>query len=49
MPEFGRTLNSNGAGSDHGWRTYQMVLGGSLNGGKIYWQDHNVPAVQSGI
>ena len=48
MSEFGRTLDSNGEGSDHGWGTHQMVLGGAVNGGKIYGQDHNVSAAQSG-
>lgn len=45
MSEFGRTLDSNGAGSDHGWGTHQIVLGGAVNGGKIYGQNHNVTAV----
>ena len=48
MSEFGRTLDSNGAGSDHGWGTHQMVLGGAVNGGKIYGQNHNVSAVPTG-
>jgi len=34
--EFGRTLQSNGSGSDHGWGSVQMVLGGAVNGGKLY-------------
>ncbi len=34
--EFARTLQSNGAGSDHGWGAVQMVLGGAVNGGKLY-------------
>ena len=45
MSEFGRTLDSNGAGSDHGWGTHQIVLGGAVQGGKIYGQNHNVTAV----
>jgi uncharacterized protein (DUF1501 family) len=45
MSEFGRTLDSNGAGSDHGWGTYQLVMGGAVNGGKIYGQNHNVTSV----
>ena len=45
MSEFGRTLDSNGAGSDHGWGSYQMVLGGAVKGGKIYGNDHNVYSV----
>lgn len=45
MSEFGRTLDSNGLGSDHGWGSHQIVLGGAVIGGKIYGQDHNVSAV----
>ncbi len=36
MSEFGRTLNSNGDGSDHGWGSVQLVMGGSVSGGKLY-------------
>lgn len=35
--EFGRTLQSNGSGSDHGWGNHQLVLGGAVQGG-IYGQ-----------
>ena len=48
MSDFGRTLDSNGAGSDHGWGTHQIVLGGAVKGGKIYGQNHNVTAAQAG-
>jgi uncharacterized protein (DUF1501 family) len=48
MTEFGRTLDSNGDGSDHGWGSHQIVLGGAVKGGKIYGQDHNVTAAQAG-
>ena len=34
--EFGRTLTSNGDGSDHAWGGHSLVLGGSVNGGDIY-------------
>ncbi len=34
--DFGRTYPSNGVGSDHGWGTHQMVLGGAVQGGKLY-------------
>jgi uncharacterized protein (DUF1501 family) len=48
MTDFGRTLDSNGNGSDHGWGSHHIVLGGAVKGGKIYGQDHNVTAVQAG-
>jgi len=35
--EFGRTLQSNGGGSDHAWRNHQIVLGGAGLGG-VYGQ-----------
>ncbi len=47
MSEFGRTLDSNGLGSDHGWGSHQFVLGGAVKGGKIYGQDHNVTLAPS--
>ncbi|MFT5467490.1 MAG: hypothetical protein ACI8UO_002594 [Verrucomicrobiales bacterium] len=34
--EFGRTFNSNGQGSDHGWGAPHVVMGGAVNGGDIY-------------
>ena len=34
--EFGRTLTSNGDGSDHGWGAHQLVVGGAVKGGTIY-------------
>lgn len=34
--DFGRTLTSNGDGSDHAWSGLQFVLGGATNGGQIY-------------
>ena len=36
MSEFARTLQSNGSGADHAWGTVQMVMGGAVNGGKLY-------------
>lgn len=33
--DFGRTLTSNGDGSDHGWSGLQLVLGGAVNGGRM--------------
>ncbi|WP_395736931.1 DUF1501 domain-containing protein [Prosthecobacter sp.] len=34
--DFGRTLTSNGQGSDHAWGSNQFVVGGSVQGRKIY-------------
>lgn len=34
--DFGRTLSSNGDGSDHGWGSYHFVLGGAVRGGRFY-------------
>ncbi|CAB3830060.1 DUF1501 domain-containing protein [Achromobacter sp. CF-sbj1-Ac2-l] len=34
--EFGRTLGSNGNGSDHGWGAHHFVLGGAVNGGRYH-------------
>jgi uncharacterized protein (DUF1501 family) len=36
MSDFGRTLRSNGTGTDHGWGSLQFVLGGSVLGGNFY-------------
>lgn len=36
ISEFGRTLSSNGQGSDHGWGGNAFVMGGAVNGRKIY-------------
>ena len=36
--DFGRTLTSNGQGSDHAWGGNQLVVGGSVLGQKIYGQ-----------
>ncbi|MEM9850175.1 MAG: DUF1501 domain-containing protein [Bacteroidota bacterium] len=38
MSDFGRTLTSNGNGSDHAWGGNVMVMGGSVNGGQIFGQ-----------
>ena len=34
--DFGRTLSSNGDGSDHGWGSHHMVMGGAVDG-KKFW------------
>ncbi|KHM44499.1 hypothetical protein PL71_19050 [Pseudoalteromonas distincta] len=35
MSDFGRTLTSNGDGTDHGWAGNQIVMGGAVKGGNI--------------
>ena len=34
--DFGRSLTSNGNGTDHGWGGNTLVMGNDVNGGKIY-------------
>jgi uncharacterized protein (DUF1501 family) len=34
--DFGRTLTSNGDGSDHGWGSHHFILGGAVQGGRFY-------------
>ena len=34
--DFGRTFNTNGDGSDHGWGSHHLVVGGAVRGGDIY-------------
>jgi uncharacterized protein (DUF1501 family) len=34
--EFGRTLSSNGDGTDHAWGNHQLVIGDAVRGGDIY-------------
>ncbi|MDB3935584.1 DUF1501 domain-containing protein [Granulosicoccus sp.] len=34
--DFGRTLVPNNSGTDHGWGSHHMVMGGAVNGGQIY-------------
>jgi len=36
ISDFGRTLTSNGKGSDHGWGGHHLVLGGAVKGGRLY-------------
>ncbi|MEO1573599.1 MAG: DUF1501 domain-containing protein, partial [Pseudomonadota bacterium] len=35
MSDFGRTLTSNGRGSDHGWGGHHVVMGGAVNAGPV--------------
>ena len=34
--DFGRTTTDNGDGTDHGWGAHQFVVGGAVNGNRIY-------------
>jgi uncharacterized protein (DUF1501 family) len=34
--DFGRTLTSNGDGSDHGWGSHHVVVGGAVKGAAFY-------------
>ncbi|MGH7943782.1 MAG: DUF1501 domain-containing protein [Opitutaceae bacterium] len=34
--DFGRTYNTNGDGSDHGWGSNHFVVGGAVKGGDMY-------------
>jgi uncharacterized protein (DUF1501 family) len=34
--DFGRTLSSNGDGSDHGWGSHHFVMGGAVRGGRFW-------------
>jgi uncharacterized protein (DUF1501 family) len=36
ISDFGRTLTSNGKGSDHGWGGNAMIMGGAVQGGQLY-------------
>lgn len=36
MSEFARTLTSNGNGTDHAWGSNVMVMGGDVDGGKVF-------------
>jgi uncharacterized protein (DUF1501 family) len=40
--DFGRTLTSNGDGSDHGWGSHHFLVGGAVRGGRFHGQ---LPAV----
>jgi uncharacterized protein (DUF1501 family) len=48
MSDFGRTLDSNGFGCDHGYAGHHFVMGGAVRGGYVYGKDHNVTAAQAG-
>ncbi|KJG10991.1 DUF1501 domain-containing protein [Photobacterium kishitanii] len=41
MSDFGRRIQANESGTDHGWGGHQLVMGGALQGGQAYglWPD----------
>lgn len=39
--DFGRTLSSNGNGTDHGWGGHNFVFGGAVDGGRIIGETPN--------
>ncbi|HJR74267.1 MAG TPA: DUF1501 domain-containing protein [Luteimonas sp.] len=43
--DFGRTLSSNGDGSDHGWGGHHFIVGGGVRGGRFYG---TMPKLQNG-
>lgn len=43
--DFGRTLTSNGDGSDHAWGGVQLIAGGAVRGGRMYG---NYPLLETG-
>ncbi|MFN7915695.1 MAG: DUF1501 domain-containing protein [Vicinamibacterales bacterium] len=36
LSDFGRTLQPSGTGTDHGWGSHHLVLGGAVQGGRIH-------------
>lgn len=36
MSDFGRSLGNNGDGTDHAWAGHNLVMGGAVNGGKMF-------------
>ncbi|WP_339726365.1 DUF1501 domain-containing protein [uncultured Paraglaciecola sp.] len=45
MSDFGRTLTSNGDGTDHGWGGHQLIMGGAVKGQELYG---TMPALELG-
>jgi uncharacterized protein (DUF1501 family) len=43
--DFGRTYLSNGSGSDHGWGSHHLIVGGAVQGGRLFGR---VPALAVG-
>lgn len=47
--DFGRTLASNGDGSDHGWGSHHMVMGGAVDGGKFWGKAPDLSTLASAL
>ena len=45
--DFGRTLTSNGDGTDHGWGGHAFVFGGAVSGGQVYGNLPNYSATNN--
>jgi uncharacterized protein (DUF1501 family) len=46
--DFGRTLASNGDGSDHGWGSHHLIVGGAVRGAAFYGKPPPVSIGNSG-
>ena len=42
MSEFGRTLTTNNGGTDHGWSSHHLMMGGGVKGGDIFGTMHDL-------
>ena len=47
--DFGRTLRSNGRGSDHAWGGNSLVMGGAVKGGSIYGKYPEALLIKDGL
>lgn len=45
--DFGRTLSSNGNGTDHGWGGHNFVFGDAVNGGQVFGDTPNYAATNN--
>lgn len=46
--DFGRTVSSNGDGSDHGWGSHHFVMGGAVKGGRFYGEWPEITGYETG-
>ncbi len=47
--DFGRTLTSNGDGSDHGWGSHHFMMGEAVRGGRFYGRTNTAGAIDPPI